>query len=92
MRRKAEGSATTAKEDANAFRARWVNGAGMPVLQGAYGYDARNSVLQVALRQGGGLQCLKAALRSKAKAEGLKVRERVCVCVCVCVCTEGILL
>jgi hypothetical protein len=73
MRKKAEGSATTAKEDANAFRQRWVNGAGMPVLRGAYAYDARASVLQIALRQSGSVQGLKAALKSKAKAEGLTV-------------------
>jgi hypothetical protein len=73
MRKKAEGSATTAKEDANAFRQRWVNGAGMPALRGAYHYDARGGQLQIALRQGGSVQCLKAALKSKVKAEGLKV-------------------
>ncbi|KAI8462736.1 MAG: hypothetical protein J3K34DRAFT_527522 [Monoraphidium minutum] len=76
MRKKAEGSATTAKEDASAFRQRWVNGAGMPALRAAYQFDARGGALQLALRQGGGLQCLKAALRSKAKAEGLKVMVR----------------
>ena len=76
LRRKAEGSAAAAKEDASAFRARWVAGAGVPTLRAAYAYDRREGQLLLALRQGGSMQTLKAALRSRARAESLKVAVR----------------